>query len=588
MKKTTLASEDGVFGDLFPPWIPPWIEGETLYSLCSRYHRIAGGRRASTTCQRLFGHPRVGLSHDVPGRVGWLIERSGGTVGLPEDLVLGRTVLGYYLCSYPIAEQRKVIEAVLSDGPRGLKARLGWLATRLGASHPLRACDQCVLEDLEHHQIPTWRLFHQLPAVWVCARHGVHLWTTGWKSDGSHRFQWVLPDDIPAHARHVPALDWRDDVLALASDVATAAASIAVQYLGEPLAVKDLAKILRVGLIRKGLATPSGRLKSQSIGSGFSAFLSRFAGWPEAPALCIGSDAAMSSLRRAMQASGRPVHPLRYVVAANWIFGSWATFDAACRSRDVHDQRSVVDMSTARRGDEPSSRVRAAFLQRLEEGTGAVTSVAKALGIDAQTGLLWAEQAGHTIQRRPKLLDEKTRACIVRDLAVGRPKITVAERYRVSVVTVTRVLLSTLGLKESRDRRLHNCREAQVRREIEQCLKRFPRIGAKELRERCPSAFAWLYRHDRSWIQRLTKGLHRARQPPAHRVKWGARDQEFAAALQHFQQTQNVSPVALDRSRPSDLIRAIPGLKQKARHLSRMPCTAKAIAEITVAASRKR
>lgn len=40
--------------DLFEPWTPPWIEGETLFSLCSRYHRIAGGHRASDTCQRLF------------------------------------------------------------------------------------------------------------------------------------------------------------------------------------------------------------------------------------------------------------------------------------------------------------------------------------------------------------------------------------------------------------------------------------------------------------------------------------------------------------------------------------------------------
>ena len=577
MDKTSAASEVDPSGDLFHPWMPAWVDGETLYSLCGRYHRIAGDRLASATCKRLFGHPRAGLSHDVPGRIGWLLARSGGTLGALDEVVLGRTVLGYYLCFRPLDEQRRVIDALLVDGPRDLKARLGWLATRLGAAHPLRACEQCMADDLKRHHTPTWRLFHQLPAVWVCPHHGALLWTTGCKSNGSQRFQWVLPDDIPERARHVPALGWSDDALAQAAVVAQATASIATHWSHQPIAVADLAKTLRMGLINRGLAAPSGRLKAETIGRALTAFLSKFAEWPEAPALCVGSDAALAVIRRVLQEDGKPLHPLRYIMMATWLFGSWEEFAGACRSQRLLPPSAKADPSPTK-GSGTSSSVRRAFLANLDAGAGAVTAVARSMGIDAETGLLWAEQAGRIIHRRPKILDGTARARIARGLASGQSKTVIADRHHVSVVTVTRVLLSIPGLKDRRDQRIHERREVQARLEICRCVSSHPHIGTKALRERCPAAFVWLYRHDRDWLRSQTRTLEPGPRTPSKRVDWEARDRDFARAIEAIRRGLTSNAEGMPVLRASDLVRAVPELRKKARHLARMPLTAAALA----------
>ena len=172
-------------------WVPPWLEDETLYSLCGRFHRIAGQRLASSTCMHLFGHPRAGVSHDLPGAIAALTSRTGGRLGTAREVVLERTVLGYYLRFRSRDVQENAIAQLLHSGPAGMKARLGWLATRMGAAHPLCACDQCVQEDIDRHHIPTWRLVHQLPGVWVCPVHGAPLWGAGAKIHGVQRFQWL-------------------------------------------------------------------------------------------------------------------------------------------------------------------------------------------------------------------------------------------------------------------------------------------------------------------------------------------------------------------------------------------------------------
>ena len=157
--------------ELFENWIPPWIRGESLFGLCSRYHRIAGHGPASTTSMRLFGHPRVGTNHDLPGRIDELVKRSGGQLGDAECVLWQRTLMGYYMRFLGESAAQRAISVLRAQGPATLKAQLGWLASRFGASHPLRACPACVKEDLLSHQIPTWHLAHQLPGVWLCPTH---------------------------------------------------------------------------------------------------------------------------------------------------------------------------------------------------------------------------------------------------------------------------------------------------------------------------------------------------------------------------------------------------------------------------------
>jgi hypothetical protein len=77
--------------------LPSWLPDETLFSLASRYHRLAGHQTSATTTLALFGHRRRGCQHDLPNRLGELARRTEGRLGTSEQLAIDRVLLPLYL-----------------------------------------------------------------------------------------------------------------------------------------------------------------------------------------------------------------------------------------------------------------------------------------------------------------------------------------------------------------------------------------------------------------------------------------------------------------------------------------------------------
>jgi len=61
------------------PLLDQWLPDETLFSLASRHHVVSGNVRPGDTCFQLFGHKRLGSSHDLPARVDEFVRRTAGT-----------------------------------------------------------------------------------------------------------------------------------------------------------------------------------------------------------------------------------------------------------------------------------------------------------------------------------------------------------------------------------------------------------------------------------------------------------------------------------------------------------------------------
>lgn len=155
-----------------------WLPDETLFSLCSRYHRASGQRLASTTCRLLFGHPNQGCAHDFPARLNHFLAVSGNTLGSVEHIVEHRTVLPLYLRFASTNQVNATLNAAALNSSGRLKFQLGLLTSRFRANHPLKACPYCMDEDMKAHSTPYWHREHQLPGVWVCLRHGRKLETS--------------------------------------------------------------------------------------------------------------------------------------------------------------------------------------------------------------------------------------------------------------------------------------------------------------------------------------------------------------------------------------------------------------------------
>lgn len=560
-------------------WVPPWLEDETLYSLCGRFHRIAGQRLASSTCMQLFGHPRAGMSHDLPGAIAALTSRTGGRLGTARQVVLERTVLGYYLRFRPESDQENAISQLLHNGPAGMKARLGWLATRMGAAHPLCACDQCVQEETYHHHIPTWHLVHQLPGVWVCPAHGVPLWAARAKIHGVQRFQWLLPDEIQVRDRQCARTTaWPVESGRAAAFIANASDWLVRQDFQSAVDLDRIRAALQRQLIARGLAAPSGRMRLQSIEIEYTYFLNRFRPFPEATALCLSGEAASTSLRRTVFGSSRPMHPLRYVVAAAWLFETWQDFVHAYQS-DPSIQPGLPP--TTEDTDDPTNRnVAKEELVRLVQIDGlSVRAASRRVGISVQTGLVWASAAGVAIQHRPKQIMPTDRQRITSALEAGRSKQAIATRFGVSIVSITRILLSTPGLSEARAETLTQRRLVRARRHLESVIRSQTASTVISLRRNASADTTWLYRHDRDWLMKAFDGLRpntRARLPRS-RVDWSERDAGFAKAIQKIRSDAEASMLMVTHPSRSKLIHAVPGLITKIKHLDRMPLTQAAL-----------
>jgi TniQ len=172
-----------------------WLPDETLFSLCSRLHRLWGYSSSWKSAEVLFGGRRLGLHHDLPSALRTFSSRTGQLLGGPVPIAANRTLLRFYR---PFLRPSAVAETVeIMGGPSvaHLKYKLGLLTSRFGANHPLKACIACMTADVERHGWAYWHAEHQFPGVWICPVHASPLRVSTLKHNGVERFSWQLPHD---------------------------------------------------------------------------------------------------------------------------------------------------------------------------------------------------------------------------------------------------------------------------------------------------------------------------------------------------------------------------------------------------------
>ncbi len=88
----------------------------------------------------MFGAPYAALLHDFPAHLDGFDVRLAGALGSPRDLALSRTLLGYFLPSLAPQVAADVLSRTRVSAYSTIKFKLGITASRVGGSHPLKAC----------------------------------------------------------------------------------------------------------------------------------------------------------------------------------------------------------------------------------------------------------------------------------------------------------------------------------------------------------------------------------------------------------------------------------------------------------------
>jgi len=147
---------------------------ETLYSWCTRFHRLNLGHSPRETSLTLFGHPHAALHHDIPCALAEFAERTDGLLGSSTETLKQRTVFGFH-AKFLSSELEATIGRIFAGPDNALgRTKLG-LKKAGSLSGRSMFCPECLEVQLREQGFTWWQLAHHLPSAFVCSLHQVPL-----------------------------------------------------------------------------------------------------------------------------------------------------------------------------------------------------------------------------------------------------------------------------------------------------------------------------------------------------------------------------------------------------------------------------
>lgn len=560
--------------DLGPAPLLDWLPGETLFSLCSRQHRLWGHSHSWSTASLLFGGRQCGTQHDLPNQLDQFAARTGQVLGTADILAEQRTLLRYYRPFLAQADRDNAVLAMRSKSVAHLKFKLGLLTSRFRANHPLKACLRCMDADRAEFGWTYWHIEHQYPGAWICLRHRELLRESRVKSTGVGRFLWALPSiadldtEMPTRSNN-----FLDRLRSLAELIVTLVATAEVPGW---LRAERMQSALLTEVEARGWRSTAGSLRLGSMSTDFLAYCAQLRAIREFGDLPHTAEDAGRQIGRLLRPLRSGTHPLRLLTVAHWLFGNASTLRHALdRSDNCRPETDAVTKAfVPPRGQRED--VRREAVARIQTGESP-SAVAKGLGIDVSTAKAWAATAGISTGRRASVIKPPILDPLKADLGSGIDKAAAARKYGISISSVTRILRTEVGLSVQ----WQAAREAGARKKARETWQELLAVhghqGAKVLRAADPAAYAWLYRNDLAWL----RAHQPARQPSnpvtgSCRLLWDERDRELKAAVE-------VAVLEIRTSNPRGAIylwqvyQKIPELRAKLSRLNRMPLTSKAL-----------
>mgnify|MGYP001176438490 CR=1 FL=1 len=495
-------------------------------------------------------------------------------MGTAEEIILGHTLLPYFL---PFKSQELASNAIACmRGPSlgSLKFQLGLLTSRFRAHLPLKACPECIRRDTARFAVAYWHRSHQLPGVWLCPEHGTALHEASQRTTGEQRFGWCLPSertllDLQPFGRTLDTGDLRENLLRLAE----AAVGLCLLPKDWRFSALRLEHCYRAALVRAGFASATGRMRLEALGQSYLSFASDLRMVSEFESLPADLAEATQQGSRMLYRTASATHPLRHLLLIVWLYGSWAAF------LDQYRRTSATSGAQTATKAPPTDPRRAVAIELAKDPGCSARAIATAVGVDVSTVMAWLCHAGVPTSRRPKKLTGTTRQTLLGLLRRGSDKQVAADATGVSLTTVTRILLTEVGLHLAWKQAREHAARRRARATWGRLLAKNPASPIPTLRTLAGSAYAWLYRNDRAWLA----DQHANRPGPAHqgglRVSWDARDDALAAqvrqAVLQLASQGIAGPVPAWR-----VCQEVPALKAKLGQLDRFPLTRKALASV--------
>jgi transposase len=558
------------------PQITEWLPQETLYSLASRHHHVSGNVLPAETCLQLFGHWRQGSSHDMPSRIDEFVQRTEGILGDADHVIRERTLLPFYFPYRTELDSANAISTVRHAGNGGLKGQLGILASRMGASHPLKACPECMLHDREFLPVSYWHIEHQWPGAWVCLKHQKLLQYAQFKVNGEGRFHWSLPRDV----LYAPGMAHKEfeashDLVVRLTECAYGLGALPKSFHFSPT---TLASTYQNRFRELGLFGTTNRLNSAEFLRLLEAVCCPLSHVHGLKILDGTGVPLLIQFSRLIGEHRGVAHPLKHFVIVLALFESWEKFLAAYSAAPALLEvcESSKDTDTPKDIARPLIKAHKKSLIEAVKNGLSITAAAQSFNIAVATAMAWAAEAGIHSPKRAKLFLPNRRKIAIQILSKGGSKENAATAVSVSIQTITLLLRTEPGLRAKWNQAKFDRAQKAARSSWKRMAMKLHPISGHLLRRLRPAEFAWLYRNDRNWLEEFNATLARSVKTNNSNIRWDARDVKYSQAV-------DAAALALHLAWPTssirlaDLCNSVPELKARLSNLNQLPLTHAAI-----------
>lgn len=503
------------------------LPDELIYSLLGWIVTLNALHFPRKYLEQLFGTKNVVPCVDLPTHLESLFSRLGSfsPCESPEQLIDIGTLYPYHRPFITLEHHKRVQQILLHGGGKSLKTLIGRVANRFGASPPLRYCPTCIVKDASLYGRPYWRRSHQLPGVICCTKHLCDLIVHVSPTALTDKQRLILSPVIP-----------RPPVNRIISDTQQVRfAKLSQDLLEARLMPQDPMQRRAIyvdAITGLGFKTRRSHIDFDALATAVRIHYGDFGGFVHQDRLLSTPSHPLCWLRTLIDRPSRSSHPICHLLLIGYLFGSIAQFKDAMLSvrpeASYSDSKAKTDIATT--AYESCSEQDCL----LHDTSLSCREVAKALKLSVTTVVSRRRGLGVPIAERRKYLDSKRLGEIADALASGCAPSSIASLYRVSLSTVYRLRAQSSALVQAHINHKNGRERSKHRRRWKRLIvDKHVDAGITFARTVAPATYAWLYRHDRTWLQR-NRPKPRSAAIRSPRVDWLKRDRELCERLQKY------------------------------------------------------
>jgi hypothetical protein len=551
---------------------------ELIISICARYADLRGEVNPKSIFQDIFKKSTITAVVDLPGNLLAMINSlPQGHQFSVDQLIDQHTLFPFYCFTLTQMQKKRLREGMKKDG-KSLHIAAGIVANSVPKLRSARFCGQCVIEDIASIGEPYWHRAHQIPGVEVCPKHSCWLERSNYQyRDSNQRYQLISARQAIPQSRKAQQVDTNNKENQIHLYLARESYWL-LNNIKLPIPRKELRERYTTLLIKKNLATYTGRIRTQKVHNKFlnfypKKFLKQL-NLEERPVVNI------YWLERFFHARHNAISPIQHLLVLYFLGetleslvkvpyqktpfgpGPWPCLNKVCKE---YHSFSIKTVQIEHKEAKPVGFFRCT----------ACGFTYNRRGPDLSPQDLF--RRNHIIT--PGKIWQKRLRLLAKDSSISlREK---SRQLGVAIRTVKKHEYALMA-KKMKIRKIVNSVKRKSQRDAWKKLRNVnPTLSMKYLRTKEKALYAWLYRNDPVWLRKNQPAKKKMKISATPRVDWKLRDRITASKI-----TKAAKEIIGHKGKPTAVsVKAISqalGLSSWfEKKLDKMPLCRKALMKVT-------